>query len=81
MPKFKIGDKVIYVGYTTELWKLERLKEYTIDNRAFDTNDQMFYAVSNCKGVHSSWYKEEDFISVVESRKYKLEEIEKRRRG
>jgi hypothetical protein len=83
--KFKVGDKAIYIGFNDGIyerpnaWKLERLKEYTIDNCAFEMNKDtgMFYAVSDDKGTHTSWYKEKDFISIVEARKKKLEQIER----
>jgi len=79
--KFKTGDKVIFTGFNGDYsWKLERYRIYTIDNCAFDNRtfpipnpSQMFYSVTDDKGTH--WYKEEDFISLVESRKLKLDKI------
>lgn len=83
--KFTIGDKVIYIGFNDDgldgpnAWKLERLQEYTITNKAFEINKDtgMFYGVRDYKGTESTWYKEKDFISIVEARKLKLEKIEK----
>lgn len=83
--KFKIGDKVIYIGFNDDgldgpnAWKLKRLQEYTISNCAFEMKKDtgMFYSVTDDKGVSTSWYKEKDFISIVEARKLKLEKIEK----
>jgi len=85
--KFKIGDKVMFTGFnedyctTRSYWELERYRIYTIDNCAFDNSikiipnpSQMFYSVTDGKGTYS-WYKEEDFISLVESRKLKLDKI------
>ena len=60
-------------------WKLERLKVYTINNCAFETMEEMIIkcSVTDDIGVSSSWYKEKDFISIIEARKKKLEQIEK----
>jgi len=85
MSKFNIGDKVIFIGFNNDeldgpnAWKLERFKIYTIDNKAFETHKDTgtFYAVTDDKGTHTSWYKEKDFISNTELRKEKLEKIRK----
>ncbi len=78
LSKFKIGDKVVYIGFSEDnSWKLIRNKIYSIDNRAFEIRKDtgMFYSVTDDKDVHTSWYKEKDFISIIEARKLKLDKL------
>jgi len=76
--KFNIGDKVIYIGFNDGLrWSLERYKTYTISNRAFEVRKDtgMFYSLTDDRGTHKSWFKENEFISIIEARKLKLEKL------
>jgi len=78
--KFHTGDKVYYMPKTNReyAWELKLLDEYIITNHAFDmrTNDNtMYVGVRNKKGIETTWYDENDFLSIYEYRKYKLNKI------
>lgn len=78
MLKNNIGDKVIFIGdnSTTDiLWKLEYCEIYTISNLALDRKGDLFYSLTHKDGSNSCWYREEDFLSLSEQRKIKLEKI------
>lgn len=77
--KYKIGDTVIFISKPDKYhsWELENYKKYTIVNRAFYKYDPdtYHYAVDNNNGTQTSWYDEEDFITLKEFRKIKLEKL------
>lgn len=76
--KYKIGDKVIFLKRSSKIdaWPLNNYEEYEIVNRAFDNSGtNVFYGVEDRKGQGSTWYLEEDFLSLIEARKIKLDKI------
>jgi hypothetical protein len=76
--KYKIGDKVIFLkkSYKEDAWPLIDFEKYEISNRAFDKMGiDTYYGVINKDGRSSTWYLEEDFISLNEYRKLKIKKI------
>lgn len=79
--KYRIGDKVIFIkkSYKEDAWKLNNFEEYTITDRAFDNMGiDTFYGVCHKDGTSSTWYLEEDFISLKEYRKFKIKKLNER---
>ena len=81
--RFKKGDKVFFIG-DDELkyaWKLDKNEEYEICDMAY--KDEHFiefrYGVKptnkNTTWTTSTWYNEEDFITLKEYRKLKLQKL------
>lgn len=76
MSKNKIGDKVIYIGDKIQyMWKLEHGETYVISGFALDVKGGLMYSLTHKDGSKSSWYSKDDFISLSEYRKVKLEKI------
>lgn len=76
--KYKIGDKVIFLKRSSKIdaWSLNNYEEYEIVNRAFDkTGINVYYGVKDRIGQESTWYIEEDFLSLKEARKIKLDKL------
>lgn len=76
--KYRIGDKVMFLKRSEKIdaWPLNNYEEYEIVNRAFDdTGINVFYGVEDKKGQGSSWYIEEDLLSLKEARKIKLDKL------
>jgi len=78
--QFKKGDKVFYIGGDDfkYAWKLNKNEEYEICDMAYkDIKCSEFrYGVKptnkNATWATSTWYNEEDFITLKEYRKLKL---------
>jgi len=85
--KYKIGDKVIYIGIPNNKhsWELNMLETYEIEKVIFDTglntndNYNIYYSVIHKDNIVTCWYLEENFISIVKARKIKLEKINAKR--
>jgi hypothetical protein len=75
----RIGDKVIYRESYREQeysWKLINNDEYIVTNRAFDKMGiDSFIEVRHRNGTETTWYYEDDFITLKEFRKEKLKKI------
>ena len=70
MIKYKIGDKIVFIGNPVGYpWNLNKYEQYEIINKAFDKTGKGFY------GVIDTWYAEEDFISIKELRREKLAKL------
>lgn len=78
--KYKIGDSVIFKSQSHKdySWKLNDFEEYTISNRAFDIKCvRVFYEVEDKYGTLTSWFEDDDFLTLKEYRKLKLKKIKK----
>lgn len=79
--KFRIGDNVIFIkrSYKEDAWPLNNYEKYTITNRAFDRMGiDTFYAVKDNNGKESTWYIEDDFLTLKEYRKLKIKKLNER---
>lgn len=76
---FKTGEKVIFKNISNReyAWKLNDGEAYIIVNKGLDNQGILFYGVENKNGVCTTWYLDEDFISIKKLRKQKLEKIKK----
>ena len=80
--KFRKGDKVFFIGDNSKYsWKLNKYEEYEICGMSYK-NDQFvefYYGVKNKKGTETTWYEEEDFITIKQLRKLKLDKLNESR--
>ena len=81
--KYKIGDKVIFVTSDKEYaWPLNNYEKYeiTLSAQSPDHNDKtVYYAVKNKKNIESTWYMEDNFITIQEYRKLKLNKLKNKK--
>ena len=84
--KYKIGDKVIFKAQPAKVyaWILNDYEEYVIVNRAFSDEystdykpNTTYYGVKDKKGTETTWFEENDFITIKRYRKLKLKKINK----
>lgn len=82
--KYKIGDRVIFKTnqYKQYSWKLNDFEEYTITNRAFSADmssdykpNVIYYEVQDKYGTKTSWFENDDFLTLKKYRKLKLQKI------
>jgi hypothetical protein len=81
---YKIGDKVIFFKKTdkNDAWELKKFEEYKITcvSKNLVANKDysivgFYYGVKHKNGSESTWYLENDLISITEYRKLKLNKI------
>jgi hypothetical protein len=77
--KFHINDKVVFLKRSNkeDAWPLINYEEYTIINAAFETfeSGNIFYGVKDKNDQESTWYHEDDFLTLKEHRKLKLKKL------
>lgn len=73
----KNGDTVVYKNISGRkyAWDLVHLGVYTIIGQANDSGGYKFFKVRHNNGAETSWYHEDDFISLSKLRSMKLEKL------
>lgn len=76
---YEIGDKVIFIENLEKehSWKLDNYELYTISRIAYDPYNkyQKIYGVRDYQGYTITWFDEDDFITLTEYRKLKLNKL------
>ena len=82
--KYKKGDKVIFIKKSSkeDSWRLNNYEEYEITNIAHNVSstsyniiEGYYYGVKHKDDSETTWYEENDFITIQEYRKLKLNKL------
>ena len=75
--KRKIGDKIVFIGGSDYAWALNYGETYTICgiSSRMPNEEEFYYAVTWKNGTETTWYKEQDFLTIQECRKLKLKKL------
>lgn len=82
--KFDIGDRVIFIKKSDkeDSWKLNNFEEYVITGVSKNLVSRkdypiigFYYGVKHKSGSETTWYLEDDFLTIKEYRKLKLKKL------